>query len=93
MVNLALGFLMAWEASLAVGALAFHVPIGQAASPAGRAVLAGALAAGALFAGPPLARRALHRWPPPGGLDEPPYRLWCVRVAGLLLGLVAALAS
>jgi len=90
--NLTLGFLMSWEASLAVAELVSHVPIRHAASPAGRAVLAGALAAGALFAGPLLVRRVLHRWPPPGGLDRPPYRLWCVRLAGLLLGLVAPLA-
>ncbi|THJ46804.1 hypothetical protein E9536_39305 [Burkholderia sp. LS-044] len=91
--NLTLGFLMAWEASLAVGVLASHVPIRHAASPIGRAVLAGALTAGTLFAGPPLARRLLHRWPPPGELGIPPYRLWCVRLAGLLLGLVAALTA
>ncbi|KWK79039.1 hypothetical protein WM15_24370 [Burkholderia ubonensis] len=91
--NLTLGFLMAWEASLAVGELASRVPIRHAASPIGRAVLAGAVAAGALFVGPLLARRVLHRWPSPDGPGSPPYRLWCVRLAGLLLGLVAALTA
>lgn len=71
----------------------FHVPPGHAASPIGRVTLAGAVAAGALFAGPSLARCALRRWPEPGEPGTPPYRLWCARLAGLLLGLMAALAA
>lgn len=92
-VNVTLGFLTAWEASLAVEELASRVPIHHAASPIARAVCASALAAGVLFVGPPLARRLLHRWPALDELGSPPDRLWCVRLAGLLLGLVAALAA
>lgn len=91
--NLTLGVFIAWEASLAVEELVPHVPPGHAASPIGRAALAGAVAAGALFAGPSLARCALRRWPEPGEPGTPPYLLWCARLAGLLLGLMAALAA